>query len=95
MDSKFYFRRNAPCALASTETSNQSHQALETTVVLSFSINAYAEWLWIDSKFSLSTYVGVDALVAVQRRRNIAHHVLDELGIIVRALGNVLFRPGA
>ena len=44
----------------------------------------------MDSKFSALHHVAIDALVRVQRRGDVAHHVLDELGVVVGVLGHVL-----
>jgi hypothetical protein len=54
-------------------------------------MRAYAEWLWIDSKFSASTTN--DSMrrgSAFSRAGHIAHQVFDELGIVVGPLGDVL-----
>ena len=46
--------------------------------------------MWIDSKFSRFHHVGGHALIGIQARGDVAHHVLDELRIVVGALGDVL-----
>ena len=53
-------------------------------------IRAYAEWLWIDSKFSASTQKPSKRGSAASRAGHAADQVLDEARIVVRALGDVL-----
>ena len=53
-------------------------------------MRAYAEWLWIDSKFSASTTKPSNARIGGEPRGHAAHEVLDEARVVVRALGHVL-----
>ena len=53
-------------------------------------MRAYAEWLWIDSKFSASTVYAEKRPSAASRDSDAAHEVFDEARIVVRALGDVL-----
>ena len=57
-------------------------------------MRAYAEWLWIDSKFSASTLHAEKRASAGEPAGHAAHQVLDEARIVVRALGDV-FLVGA
>ncbi len=57
---------------------------------MSRSISAYAEWLWMDSKFSADTSYADTRSSAFSCAGDVAHDVLHELRVLIRTLGDEL-----
>ena len=53
-------------------------------------MQAYAEWLWIDSKFFRLDGVRTDPGIGSESSGDVANEILDELRILVGTLGHVL-----